>query len=75
MTSIAANDDAEDDDDDGLPIAQKRSSYTAPKSILKDVIKQVNVKLHEKNRFSTSRRHLINIFIFYSICYRVKKMK
>lgn len=41
MTSIAANDDGDDDDDDGLPIAHKRTSYTAPKSILKDVIKQV----------------------------------
>lgn len=50
MTSIAANDDADDDDDDGLPITNKRSSFTAPKSILKDVIKQVNVK---QNRFST----------------------
>lgn len=40
MTSIAANDDADDDDDEGLPIT-KRTTYTAPKSILKDVIKQV----------------------------------
>lgn len=39
-TSIAANDDADDDDDEGLPIT-KRTTYTAPKSILKDVIKQV----------------------------------
>lgn len=41
MTSIAANDDVDDDDDDGLPV-QKRTSYTAPKSILKDVIQQVS---------------------------------
>lgn len=40
MTSIAANDDADDDDDEGLPVI-KRTTYTAPKSILKDVIKQV----------------------------------
>lgn len=40
MTSIAANDDVDDDDDEGLPIT-KRTTYTAPKSILKDVIKQV----------------------------------
>lgn len=45
MTSIAANDDLDEDDDDGLPI-QKTRSYTAPKSILKDVIQQVNVKIY-----------------------------
>lgn len=48
MTSIPANEDVDDDDDDGLPITNKRSSYTAPKSILKDVIKQVSV---EQSRF------------------------
>lgn len=42
-TSIAANDDVDDDDDEGLPIT-KRTTYTAPKSILKDVIKQVKTK-------------------------------
>lgn len=41
-TSIAANDDVDDDDDEGLPIT-KRTTYTAPKSILKDVIKQVKL--------------------------------
>lgn len=51
MTSIAANDDADDDDDEGLPIT-KRTTYTAPKSILKDVIKQVN----EFYRFSIYTR-------------------
>lgn len=51
MTSIAANDDADDDDDEGLPIT-KRTTYTAPKSILKDVIKQVN----EFYRFSMHTR-------------------
>lgn len=44
MTSIASNDDIEDDDDEGLPIT-KRTTYTAPKSILKDVIKQVRVSI------------------------------
>lgn len=39
-TTIAANDDEDDDDDEGLPQITKRT-YTAPKSILKDVIKQV----------------------------------
>lgn len=43
-TSIAANDDVDDDDDEGLPIT-KRTTYTAPKSILKDVIKQVNLSI------------------------------
>lgn len=42
MTSIAANDDADEDDDEGLPVT-KRTQYTAPKSILKDVIKQVTI--------------------------------
>lgn len=42
MTSIAANDDADEDDDEGLPVT-KRTTYTAPKSILKDVIKQVKI--------------------------------
>lgn len=44
MTSIASNDDIEDDDDEGLPIT-KRTTYTAPKSILKDVIKQVRLSI------------------------------
>lgn len=54
-TSIAANDDADDDDDEGLPIT-KRTTYTAPKSILKDVIKQVKLSifpslpLHSRNQ-------------------------
>lgn len=43
-TSIAANDDVDDDEDEGLPIT-KRTTYTAPKSILKDVIKQVNLSI------------------------------
>lgn len=43
-TSIAANDDVDDDDDEGLPIT-KRTTYTAPKSILKDVIKQVRTDI------------------------------
>jgi len=37
-TSIAANDDVDEDEDDGFPAApQKRITYTAPKSVLKDV--------------------------------------
>lgn len=43
MTSIAANDDIDDDDDEGLPIQQKRVSYTAPKAVLKDIVKQVRL--------------------------------
>lgn len=42
MTSIAANDDIDDDEDEGLPIQQKRTTYTAPKAVLKDIVKQVN---------------------------------
>lgn len=41
MTSIAANDDIDDDEDDGLPVQQKRTTYTAPKAVLKDIIQQV----------------------------------
>ncbi|XP_034473159.1 splicing factor 3B subunit 1 [Drosophila innubila] len=41
-TSIAANDDEGDEDeeeeDDGFPVPQKRTTYTAPTSVLKDVI-------------------------------------
>lgn len=36
-TSIAANDEADEDEDEGIPVAQKRTTYTAPKSILNDV--------------------------------------
>ena len=38
-TSIAANDDDgdEDEEDDGFPVPQKRTTYTAPISVLKDV--------------------------------------
>lgn len=38
-TSIAANDDEgdEDEEDDGFPVPQKRTTYTAPTSVLKDV--------------------------------------
>lgn len=48
-TSIAANDDVDDDDDEGLPIT-KRTTYTAPKSILKDVIKQVSELIDFSNQ-------------------------
>lgn len=38
-TSIAANDadDADEDEDSGFPVPQKRTTYTAPTSVLKDV--------------------------------------
>lgn len=36
-TSIAANDDVDEDEDDGFPVPQKRTTYTAPQSIMKDV--------------------------------------
>lgn len=39
MTSIAANDDADEDEDEGLPpTQQQKRSYTAPKAVLKDVV-------------------------------------
>ncbi|XP_059221852.1 splicing factor 3B subunit 1 isoform X1 [Stomoxys calcitrans] len=37
-TSIAANEDADEDEDEGLPVAQKRVAYTAPKSVIKDIM-------------------------------------
>lgn len=38
MTSIAANDDLDEEEDEGLPMnQQKRVSYTAPKAVLKDI--------------------------------------
>ncbi|XP_037936383.1 splicing factor 3B subunit 1 [Teleopsis dalmanni] len=36
-TSIAANDEIDEDEDEGFPVPQKRVTYTAPNSILKDV--------------------------------------
>ncbi|KAH8333582.1 hypothetical protein KR059_000993, partial [Drosophila kikkawai] len=38
-TSIAANDaeEVDEDEDDGFPVPQKRTTYTAPTSVLKDV--------------------------------------
>ncbi|CAH2990692.1 unnamed protein product [Chilo suppressalis] len=37
VTSIAANDEVEDEDVENVPIAQKRSGYTAPASLLNDI--------------------------------------
>ncbi|XP_067641774.1 splicing factor 3B subunit 1 [Eurosta solidaginis] len=36
-TSIAANDEMDEDEDEGFPVPQKRTTYTAPTSVLKDV--------------------------------------
>lgn len=49
MTSIAANDDIDEDDDEGLPVQPKRVSYTAPKAVLKDIVKQVCRHMHHVN--------------------------
>lgn len=58
MTSIAANDDIDDDDDEGLPIQQKRVSYTAPKAVLKDIVKQVNARrMHHDTICAPMVRH------------------
>lgn len=37
MTSIAANDEVEDEDVENVPISQKRPGYTAPASLLNDI--------------------------------------
>lgn len=37
VTSIAANDEVEDDDLENVPITQKRPGYTAPASLLNDI--------------------------------------
>ncbi|XP_065366144.1 splicing factor 3B subunit 1 isoform X1 [Calliphora vicina] len=36
-TSIAPNEEADEDEDEGIPVAQKRTTYTAPKSVMNDV--------------------------------------
>lgn len=41
VTSIAANDEVEDDDVENAPINQKRPGYTAPASILNDIAQVV----------------------------------
>lgn len=73
MTSIAANDDADEDDDEGLPVT-KRTTYTAPKSILKDVIKQVMIyrfsiyTVGDANRFYDICRGKVRCFSTYIFC-------
>lgn len=44
-TSIAANDadDADEEEDEGMPMPQSRATYTAPKAVLKDIV-QVSVR-------------------------------
>lgn len=37
VTSIAANDEIEDEDVENVPISQKRPGYTAPASLLNDI--------------------------------------
>lgn len=37
VTSIAANDEVEDEDVENVPISQKRPGYTAPASLLNDI--------------------------------------
>lgn len=41
VTSIAANDEVEDEDLENVPVSQKRAGYTAPASLLNDIA-QVN---------------------------------
>lgn len=62
MTSIAANDDIDDEDDDGLPVQQKRVSYTAPKAVLKDIIKQVTGRIFTESKITLLK---IDIFVYF----------
>lgn len=72
MTSIAANDDIDDDDDEGLPVQQKRVSYTAPKAVLKDIIKQVHVECMLR---TNQKRTLLKIDIFFSFVLNIRVKK
>lgn len=67
MTSIAANDDIDDDDDEGLPIQPKRVSYTAPKAVLKDIVKQVRLNAPRtpisRNQNTEENRYLLHFII------------
>lgn len=38
-TSIATNDEVEEDEDEGMPVQQKKASYTAPKNVMKEIAK------------------------------------
>lgn len=71
MTSIAANDDVDDDEDDGLPIPQKRTSYTAPKAVLKDIVKQVITTLMENYSLAFVVKYLIKYL--FSLYFRARK--
>lgn len=46
-TSIAANEDVDEDEDEGI-VTQKRVAYTAPKSVMKDVIQVSGHFIHGK---------------------------
>lgn len=70
MTSIAANDDIDEDDDEGLPVQPKRVSYTAPKAVLKDIVKQVCSQMHHINHQAS---HKLNIDIYFLFWNRARK--
>lgn len=83
MTSIAANDEIDDDEDDGLPVTQKRTSYTAPKAVLKDILQQVSSfavlpLMNWKGGFVLfvklkSFKRSLNFIVFF-LSFRVKRM-
>lgn len=43
VTSIAANDEVEDEDVENVPVTQKRPGYTAPASLLNDIAQVYNM--------------------------------
>lgn len=45
VTSIAANDENEDEDVENVPITQKRPGYTAPASLLNDIAQVIIVSV------------------------------
>lgn len=42
VTSIAANDEVEDEDVENVPVSQKRPGYTAPASLLNDIAQVIH---------------------------------
>lgn len=75
VTSIAANDEVEDDDVENVPITQKRSGYTAPASLLNDIA-QVHFYKYLFYKSSTSKSHYSESFIYVGppvlICHKYK---
>jgi len=63
-TSIAANDaeEVDEDEDDGFPVPQKRTTYTAPTSVLKDVTQgKEDVDPMADRRRPSAERHIFTV--------------